>query len=84
MSVRLSRSGGNPLADKPTIVLPPDAVRVLEIRSPKCFVCAMILRDFRENGKLTDGPKDWAGVGTYPVDGKLKHLKLEGISLLLQ
>lgn len=69
------------MADKETITISPEAVRKLELRSPTCFVCGMILRDFKENGKLTDGPRDWAGSGVWPAAGKLKHLALEGFSL---
>jgi len=50
-------------------------------RAEKCFLCRLISEDIDKNGKLTGHPLDWGGSGTFPVEGKIRHLKLEGISL---
>jgi hypothetical protein len=65
------------LVDKPSIVITQETLKKLDARAPKCFLCANIAKDFRENGKLTGYPLDWGGSGTFPVEGKIRHLKLE-------
>lgn len=49
-------------------------------RSDKCFLCRLIKEDIHKNGKLTGYPLDWGGTGTFPVEGKIIHLKLEGLT----
>ena len=61
-----------------------DIKAVLEVtrkRSDVCFLCKFISEDLDKNGKLTGYPLSWGGDATFPVDGKMKHLKLEGIVL---
>jgi hypothetical protein len=49
-------------------------------QSDKCFLCRLISEDLDKNGKLTGYPLDWGGSGTFPVEGKIRHLKLEGLT----
>lgn len=62
-------------------ILSPETLVLLEKRRVKksgngCFLCSMILRDQKKNGKLTDYPID-NEKGMFPVDAKLKHIELE-------
>lgn len=57
-------------------------LRELTARAPKCFLCRWILHDVGTNGKLTGWPPDSMGHGTFPVEGKVKHLELEGLAVL--
>lgn len=49
--------------------------------SPKdlrgCFLCVMILEDFGLHGKLTGWPLDTFEKGTFPVEAKVGHIRLE-------
>lgn len=56
-----------------------ELLKILLERSSKCFCCKWIYEDLKANGKLTGYPKDFLGSGTWPVEGKLRHLELEGI-----
>jgi hypothetical protein len=51
------------------------------LRSEACFLCKWIHQDLKLNKKLTGHPLAWSGDGEFPVEGKKKHLKLEGIDL---
>lgn len=50
---------------------------VAKIGQRSCFLCRFIVEDLEKNGKLTGYPKDWAGGGTFPIEGKLIHVLLE-------
>jgi hypothetical protein len=53
-------------------------IRALVSRmEPTCWLCKWIREDLDTNGKLTGYPFDYNGGATFPVDGKLKHLRLE-------
>ena len=54
---------------------------MLHASEGSCFLCRLILEDLRKNGKLTGYPLDSTGAGTFPVDGKKKHLALEVMSV---
>lgn len=45
---------------------------------PGCFLCSLILQDIEKNGKLTGYPLDSNGGATFPREGKIEHLRLEG------
>jgi hypothetical protein len=45
---------------------------------PGCFLCKWIYADLEANGNLTGYPKGNMG-GEFPEEGKLLHLKLEGM-----
>ncbi len=48
-----------------------------KVGAPTCFLCRYIVEDLEKNGKLTGHPKDWAGSGLFPIEGKLRHCILE-------
>lgn len=53
-------------------------------RAPKdgvgCFACAWILEDLHKNGRLTKHPQNALdGSSQFPVEGKVDHLKVEGL-----
>lgn len=50
---------------------------VAKVGQQSCFLCRYIVEDLQQNGKLTGHPKDWAGSGLFPVEGKLVHILLE-------
>jgi hypothetical protein len=56
-----------------------ELVGILSEKAPKCFCCKWILEDLQTNRKLTGYPKDFLGSDVYPVEGKRRHLELEGI-----
>jgi hypothetical protein len=56
-----------------------ELVGILSEKALTCFCCKWILEDLQINRKLTGHPKDSLGGPVYPVDGKRKHLQLEGI-----
>lgn len=45
-----------------------------------CFLCKWILGDLEKNGTLTNGYPEVCADGKplFPLEGKLKHLALEG------
>lgn len=45
-----------------------------------CFQCKLILEDLKKNGKLTGYPFDFNGAPVFPKEGKLAHLRVEGLS----
>lgn len=52
----------------------------LAARTEKCFLCKWILEDLEKNQALTKYPTAAAdGSSQFPVDGKVKHLFLEGL-----
>lgn len=42
-----------------------------------CFLCRLILEDFKLSKKLTDYPFESDAKGQFPVDAKLRHIELE-------
>jgi hypothetical protein len=61
-----------------------EILRRLDERAPVCFLCKWIAEDLRKNGRPTGWPNDFNGQGQFPTDGKLEHLKVEGILDLLK
>lgn len=53
----------------------------LASRTAGCFLCGWILRDLNDHGKLTGWPYDYNDKSNFPVESKLAHLGLEGISV---
>ena len=52
---------------------------VLGERKEKCFLCKWILEDLEKNKELTKYPvSSMDGSSQFPVEGKVKHLILEG------
>lgn len=52
-------------------------------KATKCFLCRWILQDLHENGILTDTHPEQGPCFTgklFPIEGKVAHLKLEGLS----
>lgn len=47
---------------------------------PSCFLCGWILKDIKENGKLTGWPHDYTGAPIFTKKGQLRHLVIEGIA----
>lgn len=54
-------------------------VEALAVRRAKCFLCKWILEDMLENGWPTWNPKDLNGQSIFPLEGKKRHVELEGI-----
>ena len=54
---------------------------ITEQNMEKCFMCRWILTDLVEHGKLTGYPLDSMGAGTFPIQGKIRHLELEKKSI---
>jgi len=52
-------------------------MRAIIVQTEPCFMCKWIREDLDANGKLTGYPLDAMSAATFPIDGKLKHLKLE-------
>ena len=54
--------------------------RVPVDEGPGCFLCKWILGDLEKNGTLTNGYPEICSDGKpmFPVEGKKKHLVLEG------
>jgi len=51
----------------------------LAARKEKCFLCKWILEDLEKNQVLTKYPTSALDGGSqFPVEGKVKHLVLEG------
>lgn len=67
--------------NSPTVALDAGTMAYLLGRAEKCFLCWWIHEDFRMHGKLTGWPNDSMGAGTFPIQGKVRHLELEGILL---
>jgi len=51
----------------------------LQKRRDGCFLCRYIEDDLKRHGKFTGWPIDYVGHELFPVEGKLKHLKVEGV-----
>jgi len=52
----------------------------LALRKEKCFLCNWIFRDLEKNEVLTKYPISVVdGSSQFPVEGKVKHLFLEGL-----
>lgn len=45
-----------------------------------CFLCAWILADLAQHGRLTGAPYDYNHKEEFPEEAKERHLRLEGIS----
>ncbi len=54
--------------------------RVPDARGIGCFACAWILGDLEKHGTLTKNYPDTSfdGKPTFPMEGKMEHLVLEG------
>jgi hypothetical protein len=50
---------------------------ILRERSKGCFLCKLILEDQEKHGKLTGYPFDFTKNGTFPIEAKVVHIKLE-------
>jgi hypothetical protein len=61
------------------VYLKEETMAFLLERSEKCFLCWWIHEDARMHVTLTGWPNDYFGSGIFPVEGKLKHLELEGV-----
>lgn len=71
------------MTESKTVTLPDETMQKLIERAQKCFTCWWTHEDFRLHKKLTGWPFDYFGSGTFPVEGKIKHLELEGFSFLI-
>lgn len=56
-----------------------EILRRLDERAAGCFLCRRIAEDLRLHGRLTGWPLDFNDHGEFPVEGKLGHLRAEGI-----
>jgi hypothetical protein len=59
------------------VTLTEDTKKLIRRNRTKCFLCRMIITDIKKNGKLTGYPEDFSGKGTFPVEGKMSHVKKE-------
>ena len=50
---------------------------LIESRVGICFLCKWIVEDSKLNGKLTDWPLEAMGRGQFPLEGKIRHIRLE-------
>lgn len=56
----------------------------LKMRAPNekgigCFLCKWIAEDIEKNGSMTGYPIDHMGGPVFPRQGKVAHLRLEGL-----
>lgn len=66
------------------MIMIPDLLMELRSKAPKCFLCKWILEDLEKHGELTKHPTDSMGQAVFPIEGKQKHLILEGLGVFFE
>lgn len=58
------------------ITLSPETEAMVRAEAETCFLCRFIIEDHEANGKLTGHPKEVDGKGQFPVEAKMRHIKI--------
>lgn len=64
------------------VVLSPETAEMVRRNAEGCFLCRLIVEDHEANGKLTGHPKEVDGKGQFPVEAKMRHVKIEKLYVM--